>query len=74
VSPFQYKSQGQFRPTVPAKCAPGCKLKCCVPNCTCTTQTKVFRFSASPNGINWHHLVDLSGMGAIDSFTTVRWS
>ena len=37
-------------------------------------QTKVFRFSASPDGLHWHHLVDLSGMGAIDSFTTVRWS
>jgi hypothetical protein len=72
----RYKTQGQFRPTVPAKCAPNCKQQCCIPNCTCTTQTKVFRLSASPDGIHWHHLTDLTEVGnkGIDSITTVRWS
>jgi hypothetical protein len=70
----RYKTQGEFYVTI-TKCAPNCKHACCLtPTCTCVERSKVFRFSASPDGIHWHHLADLTGMGSIDSFTTVRWS
>jgi hypothetical protein len=83
----RYKTQGQFRATV-TECAPNCKpfgnqSVCCLPGGNCSSCcllgtdpciVKLFRFSASPDGIHWTTLCDLHGMGSIDSFTTVRWS